>query len=242
MTESDRLAAEHALGLLEGEELADARRRTLQDPEFARAVADWQARLAPMLDEVAPVEPGPDVWSRIELAMAASPRGEVLQLRRAVRRWQIGTGLSSGLAAAAAVVLALLSVRPAPPMPAPVQTQVASSAPAMKALAVALAPGPQNGPVMLVYIPSEHRLLAVAHGFARRAGHDYQLWLIPEGAKPIALGLLEGNGVQAVALPQNLVRTINAKASLAISLEPTGGSPTGLPTGPVLTSGKINAT
>jgi anti-sigma-K factor RskA len=85
-------------------------------------------------------------------------------------------------------------------------------------------------------------MLALARGFAHRAGHDYQLWLIPEGGQPIALGILAGDGVQAMELPQALVRAIDAKASLALSLEPEGGSPTGLPTGPVLASGKINAT
>jgi anti-sigma-K factor RskA len=85
-------------------------------------------------------------------------------------------------------------------------------------------------------------MLAMARGFAHRAGHDYQLWLIPAGSKPIPLGLLTGDGVQAMNLPEKLVRAIDAQASLAVSLEPAGGSPTGLPTGPVLTSGKINAT
>lgn len=239
MSESDRLAAEHALGLLEGEELAEARRRTLADPEFARSVADWQVRLAPMLDDVEPVEPDPAVWSRIEAAVAVSPRGEVIQLRRTVRRWQIGTGL----AAAASVVLALLSLRPAPPVPAVNPGLLAASSTTEgKVLAAALAAGPQSGPVMLVYIPSQRRMLAVGSGFAKSAAHDYQLWLIPPGSKPLPLGILSGDGVQAMDLSKALVQAIDHRASVAVSLEPKGGSPTGLPTGPVLASGKVSAT
>ncbi|WP_421852923.1 anti-sigma factor [Novosphingobium sp.] len=243
MTESERLAAEHALGLLEGEDLAEARRRMLADPEFARSVADWQARLAPMLDDVEPVEPDPAVWSRIEAAVATSPRGEVIQLRRAVRRWQIGTGF----AAAASVILALLAIRPAPPTPAMNPGLIAAGSTAEssaqgKVLAVTLAPGPQSGPVMLVYIPAQRRMLAVGSGFAKSAAHDYQLWLIPPGSKPLPLGILSGDGVQTMELPKALVQTIDHRASIAVSLEPKGGSPTGLPTGPVLASGKVTAT
>jgi anti-sigma-K factor RskA len=48
----DLLAAELALGLLEGEELGEARRREVEDASFARAVDRWNERFAPMLDAI----------------------------------------------------------------------------------------------------------------------------------------------------------------------------------------------
>jgi anti-sigma-K factor RskA len=40
-------------------------------------------------------------------------------------------------------------------------------------------------------------------------------------------------------VPAALKDRLSATAALAVSLEPPGGSPTGLPTGPVIASGKL---
>ena len=62
----ETLAAEYALGLLEGEELAQAIERERNDPAFRDAVNRWTNRLAPMLDEVAPVAPPANALAAIE--------------------------------------------------------------------------------------------------------------------------------------------------------------------------------
>ena len=41
--------------------------------------------------------------------------------------------------------------------------------------------------------------------------------------------------------PPDLARRLTPDASLAVSLEPPGGSPTGLPTGPVVALGKLTS-
>jgi anti-sigma-K factor RskA len=64
---------------------------------------------------------------------------------------------------------------------------------------------------------------------------SYELWMLPGGnAPPVSLGLIPGTG--NVALPLSAAqRTVLAQTpTLAVSLEPAGGSPTGAPTGPVL--------
>ena len=246
MTERDQLAADHALGLLEGEALLEARGLMANDPQFARAVAEWQMRLAPLLDEIVPVAPDPALWPQIEFVQAQGPRAEVVRLNRSVRRWQAGAGLAVAISAAASVALAFVSIRPQAPPVSPSPSVALASAnqqtPAAKTLAAALALGPQSGVIMLIYLPAEHRMLSMARGFHRKAGHDYQLWLIPADGKPAPLGLLAGDGIQAMELAPELVRALDTRATLAVSLEPEGGSPTGLPTGPVLSSGKITAT
>jgi anti-sigma-K factor RskA len=65
------------------------------------------------------------------------------------------------------------------------------------------------------------------------AGNDYELWLIEGEKPPVSLGLIDAPQVEfAVAnMPEG--------ATLAISLEPAGGSTTGAPTGPVLVTGKV---
>jgi anti-sigma-K factor RskA len=55
------------------------------------------------------------------------------------------------------------------------------------------------------------------------------------------LGLLpsaEGGTTMALNLPRDIAEAL-ATSQLAVSLEPSGGSTTGLPTGPVLFSGAV---
>ncbi len=72
-----------------------------------------------------------------------------------------------------------------------------------------------------------------AGGPEAEAGRVYELWLIAGDAAPVSLGLIEGETTTRTldTLPQGAV--------LAISLEPTGGSTAGQPTGPVLVTGVI---
>ena len=65
MTERELLAAELALGLLDGQELLTARGLLASDPGFAALVADWDQKLVPLLDVIAPVEPPAAVWPKI---------------------------------------------------------------------------------------------------------------------------------------------------------------------------------
>jgi len=67
-------------------------------------------------------------------------------------------------------------------------------------------------------------------------GRSFQLWGIASGA-PRPLGLVHARVdrpfvIEAVKLP-------SIGGILAVSVEPPAGSPTGLPTGPVISSGKI---
>jgi anti-sigma-K factor RskA len=68
---------------------------------------------------------------------------------------------------------------------------------------------------------------------AAPAGRDYELWSLPQGAKtPRPMGLLPPGGV-------HLAADIRPGTQIMVSLEPKGGSPTGLPTGPVIYAGVV---
>jgi len=66
-----------------------------------------------------------------------------------------------------------------------------------------------------------------------------QLWALPATGNPRSLGLIAPSGVARIALPAPADSALAGVPALAVSLEPRGGSPTGLPTGPVLFSGPI---
>jgi anti-sigma-K factor RskA len=72
------------------------------------------------------------------------------------------------------------------------------------------------------------------------AARAYELWgIAPHATRPVPLGVIPANGdMRLAALPKNVA----AGATLAISIEPPGGSPTGLPTGPVVFTGVLHAT
>jgi len=64
--------------------------------------------------------------------------------------------------------------------------------------------------------------------FSVPAGKSAELWLIAPHQAPKPLGLLDAHAALAVARPHG------TGLVLAVSLEPPGGSPAGLPTGPVI--------
>ena len=232
MTERELLAAEHALGLLTGEELMEARRLEADDPAFRSEVEAWNVRLAPLLNEIAPVEPGAELWERIERALAEPQQNaDVITLRRKVRRWQT----LSGLAAAAAAVLALVAL---PPLLSPPAAPPATPQPA-PVLIASLGDPQAPGAVAVTFVPQQAELLVTASAIEREAGRDHQLWIIPAGGSPISLGLVPTDRSTKQRVSQTLAGQFRAGATIALSLEPTGGSPTGQPTGPVVASGPL---
>ena len=63
--------------------------------------------------------------------------------------------------------------------------------------------------------------------------------MLPGGdRKPVSLGLITTHETQSLMVPRELSAAIDAAWGLAMSVEPKGGSPTGLPTGPVLYKGQ----
>jgi anti-sigma-K factor RskA len=70
-----------------------------------------------------------------------------------------------------------------------------------------------------------------------------EVWLVPPEGTPRSLGLFPSERpgtTTALVLPHDTAEAL-AEAGLAVSLEPTGGSTTGEPSGPVLFSGSLMA-
>ena len=86
------------------------------------------------------------------------------------------------------------------------------------------------------------QLKIVALGNAAPTDKDYELWIIADGLDaPRSLGVVRPETAALPAKLQGLTPEAVRKATLAISLEPTGGSPTGKATGPVLFTGTFVA-
>jgi anti-sigma-K factor RskA len=65
-------------------------------------------------------------------------------------------------------------------------------------------------------------------------GHSYELWALPQGHAPVSLGLMPTAGSASETLTEAQRMALRDSRKLAISLEPQGGSPTGVATGPVV--------
>ena len=69
-------------------------------------------------------------------------------------------------------------------------------------------------------------------------GRSHELWLIAGNNPPVSLGVLSVINGEKIVLPDDLSAVI-VGSTLAISDEPAGGSPTGSPTGDVLTTATV---
>jgi anti-sigma-K factor RskA len=216
----DMIAAELALGLLDGEERAAALRRVLADPEFAREVEQWRQRLAGLFDDYPEVAAPEAVAERLARPDAeAQPRG------RSAFRWP-----AAALVTAFAAMLALFVVlQPASRVVGPPHhMMVASLMMSDKSAAV---------PAMVDMTTGEMRIGET--GMAPQ-GRTAQLWMIGGDGVPKPMGMLASTGPSRMMLPMEKRRGLKAGIMLAVSIEPLGGSPTGLPTGPVVASGKLS--
>ena len=225
----DVLAAELALGLIEPDERRAAEARRREDPDFDRLCATWSDRAAALLDgpEVAP---NPGLWVRIAAQLPANDRAEIVVLRKSVRQWRtVAMGLGVIALALGGTLVARPHSRPlAPP------TQVAAAAP----IVVILTSTNRQAIVSVSFDPVSDRYTVASDAF-KTGAHSAELWVIPADHVPRSLGLVPlAKNVGQIAPPEGASR-IAPGATLAISLEPFGGSRTGKPTGPVVLSGQV---
>lgn len=218
----DRLAAEHVLGTLRG----PARRRFESllpaHPAMRAAVAAWQTRLLPLCAIVRPVQPSPRVWAGVEQRLFA----DAAPVPRWWQRLALWQG-ASAFATVAALSLGLVLSRPQPEQP-PIVVVIAPTPEAAGVLQAGFAAGLTRDGRVLVLQP--------IHEVAPGEGRAFELWAVPPQGAPRSLGLVSGRQPTTVQRAQLLKDT----AAFAVSLEPSGGSPTGAPTGPIVSVGKLS--
>jgi anti-sigma-K factor RskA len=90
------------------------------------------------------------------------------------------------------------------------------------------------GPAIVVSVDTRRGELKIRPlGIQAEAGKSHELWAVRGNSTPVSLGLVDGGGARGLAgLPAEALA--DPALVLAVSVEPTGGSPTGQPTGPVL--------
>jgi anti-sigma-K factor RskA len=221
----DMLAAEYALGTLPAAERAAVALRAKSDTALAAAIEAWERRLSPLAETIAPREVPAGVWEKIESRIAAGGAGNVVDIEKRLRRWRTAAIAASAIAASLMIFVGVREF---------------SQPQADKTLVAVLQKDAQS-PAFLVSVDLDKRQLTIRPVAAKaEPGKSYELWLVHDDLKtPRSLGLVGDKPVTVAPTLASYAPNVIEDATLAISLEPQGGSPTGAPTGPVLWSGKL---
>jgi len=218
----DQLAATHVLGLLRGRARVRFEHLCATRPRLLAARLSWEDRFLPLALALMPVAPRADHWPairrRINLAGALPSDSAARRRGFSARRWW------SVAAAASVIATALL-----------VGKLTVWSAPEWRPVAV-LAQTSAT-PLWRVERTADSRRLVIhtVGPVQIAAARSYELWALPAGgAAPVSLGLLPVHGDIERALSAEQRRWLQKATQVAVSVEPSGGSPTGLPTGPVI--------
>jgi anti-sigma-K factor RskA len=200
----DALAAEYVLGVLDLAERSACEARIKRDAAFAARVAAWETRLESLNDDYAET-PAPNLLPAIEARLFPVAARPRTGTRAGFMRW-----LSGAVVAATLVIVSLATLKP----PQPALVAVLATADARLSYEVR-----QFGGTLKV---------ARVAGVPAVSGQVHELWVIAPGASPVSLGLL-------AEMPLVVTYPVPPQGwMLAVSVEPAGGSPSGVPTGPVI--------
>lgn len=274
------LAAEYALGTLDGEERGQVEAMMATDREFAAVVQAWEFRLGSLNQMVGAVEPQPLVWENIKAAIAppaapvqssepqpppappplvAEPApvveppplqvpvaddAQVIQLSGRLQRWRSVATVASAIAAALLVTLGLQVFRP-DALPAAIRpkprTEIVEVNKPPSGQFVAVLQQDGNSPAFILTVDAATRNFTVRRvGAEPEPGKSFELWLISDKLpQPRSLGVIGAHDFTERPVLSSYEAGIVADGTYAVTVEPSGGSPTGQPTSAPIFSGKL---
>jgi anti-sigma-K factor RskA len=273
----DRLAAEYAVGALNGPGRRRFERLLSGDRDLRHLVEAWELRLNLLAESTPAVEPPAHIWDEIarQIAPARAPvrEGWRDRLWDSLGFWRAVAALTAATAAALVCYVAFLHPRVAREQVAGLDERLARIEDAVRGLvgvpgeiaalggrlanvasrvdAVASRPthvavllDKDRRPMMTADLDvADGRLLLRLNLTPPRdfTANVLEVWLVsPDGTRR-SLGIFPSERpgtTTALPLPHDTAEAL-AKAALAVSLEPRGGSTTGQPSGPVLFTGAL---
>lgn len=209
----DMLAAEYTLGTLKGAARRRFQRLMFSSERVREATWMWEQHLNNLASSIKAIPPDGHVWEviskRIDPEYMPKTTNVIKPKASIWKAWSV-------IATAASMVLALILFQPQRPINNEVQQ-------------VALFKDANEQTLWFIDINEQALSIKASNQFVAQTDKDYQLWMILKGQDtPISLGLLPKNGLKLLSKdPRFNAQDISL---LAISLEPLGGSPNGLPT------------
>ena len=168
----------------------------------------------------------------------------VIQLASKVRQWRT---VANAMTALAAVLLAMITVQVYRPdllpnvlRPKP-RAQTAEEAKAAAGQFVALLQKDAASPAFILTVDAGTKNFTVRKvGAEAEPGKSYELWLVSDKfQKPRSLGVIGGGDFTATPALSSYDSDTVSGATYAVTVEPEGGSPTGVATGPIVFTGKL---
>jgi anti-sigma-K factor RskA len=217
----DALCGEYLVGTMRGRPRRRFERALKQEPLVAARLAYWQRSFTPRPSNQMRVQPDPGTWRRLE---------KELGLAQYKQPWWHRVGLWRLWATAATAALVVL-----------VGIQVQQFEAPRQLIEIARLGSKEQPAAVTASVSKDRQFLELRTARPIEAGpaQSYELWLIPkEGGAPLSLAVL-GRLDARLIVPEGHRARLRAGATLAVSVEPAGGSPTGAPTGPVIFVGAI---
>lgn len=219
------LAAEYVLGTLRGKARDRFEALKFGNDGIQNEVAYWESQLNIMSMHLAPVNPSSVVWEKIQTQLGFSQAKPMTEDREdtvisvdfakesKVDNWK----WASGLAMAASLFMAVLLFNN-------VYTNKN-----MPVISVAVITNEDAKMLWSFDVLKDDIKVQTTSLVPRLANNDYQLWIVPaSGSAPISIGVMPQ--VKELRLQKPKIFDEIEIAALAVSKEPKGGSPTGLPT------------
>lgn len=224
------LADEYVIGLLDEAERIMVEERLADDPTFKAAVADAHDRFLEIDLTERPLPVAAETWERIDASLdqpgSAYQDETIIPFAQAKpiaasssRPWKLATLAAVAASLVLALGLGWQITRPAP-------------------LVVAVLLDSEGEPNVLIEAFADDRARVVPLGeIDIPKGSILEVWTLPDvpDAKPVSLGQLDQVRTRRLQGPD---LPIPQKGQLyEITIETVGGSPTGLPTGPIVGKG-----
>jgi anti-sigma-K factor RskA len=224
--------------------------QTVPDLLSDAAQASEESKTAGLASTLLPTEPTAEIVDRLPKSTAIpkstapqpTPGTETAPPDQNAERWR---GLAIGASAIAALLVAYIVVTHLAPGLVSLgrQPQLTTGAlkPATVPQLVAVLQQEPTAPAFLVMLDPQQRTITIRRlTAAPDSGRSYELWLNSNKLpNPASLGPVGNSEVTTRSIPQNIDVETMRSATYSVSLEPSGGSATGAPTGPTLFKGKM---
>lgn len=196
-----------------------------------------------------PEDSPPPAVHEVAAPATDTDRSTVIRLSRRARRWRAVASFSTAIAAALVALIAVAAYQPdllpdairprpriqvvevkAPPTPAPPSAQY-----------VAVLQKEGGSPAFILTVDAATRNFTVRRvGAAPEPGKSYELWIVSDKLqRPRSLGVIGGNEFTTRPVLSAYDPEVVNQATYAVTVEPPGGSPTGVATGPIVFTGKL---
>ncbi|RJF69424.1 anti-sigma factor [Rhodopseudomonas palustris] len=161
--------------------------------------------------------------------------------------WKRVAGVAGAVAASLALILGAQLYQPdllPNGLRPPIRTQIVkveTPPAAVPAQYVAVLQQDGNSPAFILTVDPANKMFMVRRVAATpEPGKSYELWLVSDKLqKPRSLGVIGSHDFTMNPAMASYDPEMVSKATYAVTIEPEGGSPTGVATGPIVYSGKL---